>query len=264
MPEGYLNITYKFGEVYTKENALLRISQAETYFASLAQIGVKIDEALAYLDLASEALENGLFREAVELADEAIDIAESIEALAESVLQKINVTENLINEYERSGNQRIAQQAKNELDKAKESYSEGNYQLSETHSNEAQRIILESNKLPFTSLQVITAIITLILSIVILANREEIKRIMIRQESVISDEKYLQKIFDEKPHLREEDREIIKYVLETGGTFITDIRKKFDLPKSSGWRMLRRLEDEGVIETELVGRETYVKVKKSR
>ena len=64
-------------------------------------------------------------------------------------------------------------------------------------------------------------------------------------------------------HLRTDDREVIRYIYEKGGgVFASELRKHFDLPKSSAWRMIRRLEKEGVVETRTVGRETYVQLRR--
>ena len=42
--------------------------------------------------------------------------------------------------------------------------------------------------------------------------------------------------------------------------FASELRERFDLPKSSAWRMIRRLEKEDIVETKKVGRETYVQI----
>jgi uncharacterized membrane protein len=53
----------------------------------------------------------------------------------------------------------------------------------------------------------------------------------------------------------------VRYINDSNeGVFITELRERFDLPKSSAWRMMRRLEDMEVIETEQIGRETFVRI----
>jgi uncharacterized membrane protein len=59
-----------------------------------------------------------------------------------------------------------------------------------------------------------------------------------------------------------DDREAVRFIASSGeGVFISELRERFDLPRSSAWRMVRRLEDMGVIGTEKVGRETFLKLK---
>ena len=71
----------------------------------------------------------------------------------------------------------------------------------------------------------------------------------------------LDTVFRDNPHLRTDDKAILRYVQESGGTFITDVRERFDMPKSSAWRMVKRLEEEGLLEVSTVGRETYLQLK---
>lgn len=57
------------------------------------------------------------------------------------------------------------------------------------------------------------------------------------------------KILGEKPNLRLEDQEVIKYIVESGGeVFESEIREKFQLPKTTVWRLGKRLVGEGIIE----------------
>ena len=66
--------------------------------------------------------------------------------------------------------------------------------------------------------------------------------------------------FRKRPHLRTDDKAILRFVQESGGAFITEVRDRFDIPKSSAWRMIKRLEDEGLIKSATVGRETYLQL----
>ncbi len=68
-------------------------------------------------------------------------------------------------------------------------------------------------------------------------------------------------VFRKNPHLRTDDKAILRFLEETGGAFITEVREKFDIPKSSAWRMVRRLEEDGIIASSKVGRETYLQLK---
>ena len=53
----------------------------------------------------------------------------------------------------------------------------------------------------------------------------------------------------EMPDLREDDKEIIKFIHENGGNALeSDLRKKFLLPRTTMWRAVKRLERHGLIE----------------
>ena len=72
----------------------------------------------------------------------------------------------------------------------------------------------------------------------------------------------LEKVFSQHNHLRMDEKEVLKFIANAKeGVFVSELRKRFDLPKSSAWRMMRRLEGEGIIITKSVGRETFVQMK---
>ena len=53
----------------------------------------------------------------------------------------------------------------------------------------------------------------------------------------------------DKPDLREDDKEIIKFIHENGGSALeSDLRKKFLLPRTTMWRAVKRLERHGLID----------------
>ncbi|MBT4326082.1 MAG: hypothetical protein HOD60_04130 [Candidatus Nitrosopelagicus sp.] len=53
----------------------------------------------------------------------------------------------------------------------------------------------------------------------------------------------------EMPDLREDDKEIIKFIHENGGSALeSDLRKKFLLPRTTMWRAVKRLERHELIE----------------
>ena len=51
------------------------------------------------------------------------------------------------------------------------------------------------------------------------------------------------------PDLREDDKEIIKFIHENGGSVLeSDLRKKFLLPRTTMWRAVKRLERYELVE----------------
>ncbi len=58
-------------------------------------------------------------------------------------------------------------------------------------------------------------------------------------------------IFKLRPDLREDDKEIIKFLFENGGEAKeSELRKKFLQPRTTMWRAVKRLERQGIIEIE--------------
>ena len=80
------------------------------------------------------------------------------------------------------------------------------------------------------------------------------KQIVTSPQTTIIEEKNepfnIEKVL-EMPDLREDDKEIIKFIHENGGSALeSDLRKKFLLPRTTMWRAVKRLEREGLITIE--------------
>jgi len=71
-------------------------------------------------------------------------------------------------------------------------------------------------------------------------------------------------IFKLKPDLREDDKEIVKFISNNGGqAFESELRKKFLQPRTTMWRAVKRLERNGVIEIEKKDLQNLVKLRKN-
>jgi uncharacterized membrane protein len=56
-------------------------------------------------------------------------------------------------------------------------------------------------------------------------------------------------ILVEKPHLRPEDQQVLKFLAEKeGAAFESEVRSKFQLPRTTIWRLVKRLEREELVE----------------
>jgi uncharacterized membrane protein len=70
------------------------------------------------------------------------------------------------------------------------------------------------------------------------------------------------KIVEEKPHLRPEDQDVLRYLAEKeGAAFESEIRTKFQLPKTTIWRLVKRLEREELVEIRKAGGQNLIKLK---
>jgi len=69
-------------------------------------------------------------------------------------------------------------------------------------------------------------------------------------------------IFQAKPDLREDDKEIINFLSANGGqAYESELRKKFLQPRTTMWRAVKRLERQGIIEIEKKDLQNIVKLK---
>ena len=69
-------------------------------------------------------------------------------------------------------------------------------------------------------------------------------------------------IFQLRPDLREDDKEIVTFIYENGGQAKeSELRKKFLQPRTTMWRAVKRLERYGIIEIEKKDQQNLVKLK---
>jgi len=89
-------------------------------------------------------------------------------------------------------------------------------------------------------------------AVVILAKRGKGRKSSSGQ-ALPTNEKYVapdkETILRLKPDLRQEDKDIVSFISESGGeVYESDLRKKFLLPRTTTWRAVKRLEREGIVE----------------
>jgi uncharacterized membrane protein len=69
-------------------------------------------------------------------------------------------------------------------------------------------------------------------------------------------------ILTEKPHLRPEDQQVLKFLAEKeGAVFESEIRTKFQIPKTTIWRLVKRLEREELVEIRKAGGQNLIKLR---
>ena len=112
-------------------------------------------------------------------------------------------------------------------------------------------------------------VVAAIAGVAIMIKRKQTKSSSIIQTEVISksqiktDTTDTENIFNLRPDMREDDKEIIKFISANGGEALeSDLRKKFLQPRTTMWRAVKRLEREGVIEISKKDLQNLVKLKK--
>jgi uncharacterized membrane protein len=70
------------------------------------------------------------------------------------------------------------------------------------------------------------------------------------------------RIITEKPGLRPEDRDVLGFLAEKeGAAFESEVRTKFNLPKTTVWRLVKRLEREELVEIRKAGGQNLIKLR---
>jgi len=108
-----------------------------------------------------------------------------------------------------------------------------------------------------------------IAGVAIVIKRKQTKSFSVIQNEVISESQIktdttdTENIFNLRPDMREDDKEIIKFISANGGEALeSDLRKKFLQPRTTMWRAVKRLEREGVIEISKKDLQNLIKLKK--
>ncbi|MEM1570268.1 MAG: winged helix-turn-helix transcriptional regulator [Candidatus Bathyarchaeia archaeon] len=71
------------------------------------------------------------------------------------------------------------------------------------------------------------------------------------------------RLFRENPWLDEDEKNVLKVIwIKGGGAFESDIRDALDLPKTTVWRIIKKLEENGLVKVEKIRGENYVKLVK--
>ncbi|MGY5146870.1 MAG: helix-turn-helix transcriptional regulator [Candidatus Nitrosopumilus sp. bin_7KS] len=116
---------------------------------------------------------------------------------------------------------------------------------------------------------VVVPVAAVIAGVSIMIKRKQTKSPSVEQTEVISESQIktdttdAENIFNLRPDMREDDKEIIKFISENGGEALeSDLRKKFLQPRTTMWRAVKRLERQGVIEISKKDLQNLVKLKK--
>ena len=156
-------------------------------------------------------------------------------------------------------------QAQSKLDEAKTALEEGRYAEAEVLAKEARELaekesVKEVVERRPNHLWVFIGLASIGLVAVLLAFfgfRRRGKHKVERRTREIK----VQEILEKRRHLRLEDREAIEFIASAGGeVFEAELREHFKLPKSTVWRMVKRLKREGLVEVEKVGGQNLIRL----
>jgi len=101
------------------------------------------------------------------------------------------------------------------------------------------------------------------IAIVIRSKQKTAKPELVQQSTQKIETVTAETIFKLKPDLREDDKEIVKFIANNGGQALeSELRKKFLQPRTTMWRAVKRLERNGVIVIEKKDLQNLVKLRK--
>ena len=262
MPPGASSVSYMLGTTGTREHALVLLNNAEETVNEVRLNGVVVDAAEEILGRARDAYTDGLYSQSEQLSLQAVEAARQTEAAADEAVNAIEEAEDLIETKAGQVSAEALTQANQLLDEAIDAYEGGEYEGSLAKAEQAYEAALNAE--PETGgnqtliILGVAVMVLLVAGYMYLSSRKRGLPAKPEAQAPIVD---LDAVFRDHPHLRTDDKAVLRYVQESGGAFITEVRERFDIPKSSAWRMIKRLEEEGHLEVSTVGRETYIQLK---
>jgi len=258
MPAGDVEVDYIIGVVGTREHAMALIKDAESTIFAAKDGGVNVSEAESLLQQAYASLGEEDYVKAEQLAGRAKISALNAEAAASSAKEAIDSASTSVSTQGEEGRATGLEEAERLLKQAEDAYEAGDYAGAETLAEQAQSAAAEAAKAPSTPYTWFLVgaggvMLALVAAVFTLRRRRPV-------EGGLKVD--LDAIFERNPHLRLDDREVIRFLAGSGGeAFATEIRERFGIPRTSAWRMIRRLQREGIVEVREIGGQSLVRIR---
>lgn len=269
MNPGNLSIYYIINLPNIRDEAETEIIEVGEYLSQVKSQGVVIVDAEALLEQAQAAFINEEYLEARQLAGQARTLATATVEKAQSAYEMIESAAGEIEKAHEEGRTEGLSEVEARLRSARDYYAEGRYTEAYNHAfqayEDAQEVIppRKTNFLP-------VAIVLALVVAGVLAYFQWSKGGLplplvprIAKEEPPGDrlEVDVDRIFQEHPSLRLDEKEVIRFIAECGGeAYANEIRERFDLPRSSAWRLLRRLKGEDILTERKVGNQSLFKI----
>ncbi|MEN3052299.1 MAG: hypothetical protein ABC606_00680 [Candidatus Methanosuratincola petrocarbonis] len=262
MPAGRVAVTYVLSVVGTPDHAFLAISDAGSAISEISAAGINVSSAEAVLSDAILEFDSGNYSGAEELAGYAKTLALQTNATAHQASAMIAFARDAILRAQSEGRTVGLGDAVHLLDQATSLYVAGEYQSALSSASEASaRAAAAVTAVQAYALYAAVALVGLAAVAAILLLRMRGSKKALKGYVKEIHEVDLERIAREG-QLREEDLKLIEILAENGGeAFESSVREKFDLPKTTLWRMVKRLEKEGFISVEKFAGQNLLKVR---
>ena len=257
---GQTSISYLVGIIDSETLASKAINETETIINEAKTQGIILHEAETLLQDAKNLFNVNNFPEAKQLADEAQGKAFEIIKEAEEAEIGIRTAKEAIETARNSGNIVGLEEATEFLIQAEQAFNAGEYLNALSFAQQAfEASILAEKETNVTSyLLLLGFLVILVIAVFTFYLRNKLSREPKIEHKPVD----LEYLFDVHDYLREDDREVIYFIAEKGGeAFAQEIRERFDIPRTSAWRLIRRLKRNEIVDERKVGGQTLVRIK---
>jgi uncharacterized membrane protein len=256
MLPGDISVSYITSVFDARGKAEEALGDAEQHIQQMIDDGIVVSDALDLLEQAHEAFDMADYSTAIQLATQAEDAADEAAADAFQAQELMDEASLAISEADSEGRTKGLDVAEQLMSQAAIAFDVGEYESAYDYALQSQITALNAEKPQNIYVYALAAIL---LALGAVAYTRLFKGQGERSESSL--EVDLDAIYRDHPTLRMDDREVIRYIAESGGElFSNEIRERFDIPRTSAWRMLRRLEGLDILEERKVGGQSLVSI----
>jgi len=262
MPPGFNRITYILGTTGTKEHALVLLIQAGSKIEEAEVKEIKVLSAESLFTDAEQAYEAGSYTQTEQISQQIISQVSDIIEEAGQAQAQITSVEELLEDTTGLQSSETLVSAQSKLDEAKQEYESGEYSAAYSLALEVVQLLQETEQKTGSNPMLYGFSALLVIGVggfIIYQKRNKTDKMLEPDE--ITPNVDLEKVFKQKTHLRTGEKAVLRFIEESNGAFITEIRERFEIPKSTAWRMVKRLTEEGVVAVSQVGRETYLQLR---
>ncbi len=265
LPPGEDSISYVIQTSATLDHAQTVIGNAETTINEVKDSGIDTTDADALLAQAKSAISSGDYLLAEQLATEAKSLALDAALKAQTASAAIKRATDAIQQAKNEGRTSTISDAEELLSGAEAAYSSGDYTGAEADADEAYNTATNSKAALDYMLIVAVCVVLAVAGVCVYIYLKRRKQPEPQQQAKKSEDAPvdLEAVFKKNPDLRVDDKEVLRFIAERGGeAFANEIRDRFDIPRTSAWRMIRRLIDAGIVEERKVGGQSLIAVVK--
>jgi len=267
MNSSLIEVTYVIGVVGTEEHAQIVLNEAETAINEIKNCGAIITEAEAKLQEANNAFSLGNYVDAETLAYEAKNLAIQINQTATQAQSKMDEAEDAIANAQNEERTVGLDEAQGLINQAYSAYVTGNYTQA---MNLATQAITKSEEACTSSEETDSWIVygifgaILIPSVIVFGfffvrSRKTTKVEVKKKKRRIDAER----IFRAHNDLLPEEKQAIQFLVEKNGeAFEAELYDYVKLPRTTTWRLVKRLEGMGIIKRSKFRRQNLIRVKR--
>jgi len=257
MLPGDISVSYITSVFDARGKAEAAIAEAGQHIQEIMDEGIVASEALDLLQQANEAFDLADYTTAIQLVAQAVDAADEAVADASQAHDMVEAAGLAVSEAESEGRTKGLDVAEQLLAQANTAYEAGDYGSAYDNAYQSQITALNAEKPQSITVYVLAAAVLVMGAALFIRLSKKPGRPPEPKHMEVD----LEAIFRDHPTLRMDDREVLRFIAEAGGElFSNEIRERFDIPRTSAWRMLRRLEGLDIVVERKVGGQSLVSI----